>query len=69
MDYESDTYECDLWQGIIVLTHKESGLCGTIHLTMPKRRMNGAQMLKQDINKYGVAKALDTYAKLVGEWQ
>jgi len=69
MDYESINFECDLWQGVIVLTNKETGLCGSVHLKDSRRKMNGAQMLKADVTKYGVEKALSTYAKLVSEWK
>jgi len=69
MEYESAQYECDLWQGTIVLTDKATRRCGSVHLVNKRRRRNGAQMLAADVNKYGAEKALATYAKLVDNWQ
>jgi hypothetical protein len=69
MDYESSQFECDLWQGTIVLTEKATRRCGSVHLVDKRRRQNGAQMLAADVKKYGSEKALATYAKLVENWQ
>ena len=68
MEYESAKFECDLWQGTIVLTDKETGRCGSVHLVDRQRKKNGAQMLAADVKKYGAEKALATYAKLVVDW-
>jgi len=67
MEYANSEYECDLWQGDIVLTHKATGKCGTI--SMRKGNVSGARMFEQDVKRYGVDKALSTYAKLVTNWQ
>jgi len=69
MDYESIEYECDLHNGYIVLTHKDSGLCGLVYVVDTRRKKSGPQMLRQDVRKYGEEKALAVYAKLVTDWQ
>jgi hypothetical protein len=69
MDYESTQYECDIWQGVVVITCKESRRCGSIAMTNKKTRQNAGQMIKADIKKYGAEKALAIYAKLVENWQ
>lgn len=69
MDYESTQYECDVWQGVVVITCKETRKCGSIALKDSKRRMNAGQMIKSDVERFGTEKTLATYAKLVTNWQ
>lgn len=65
MDYESTQYECDIWQGVAVITDKVTGKCGNLSIKL-NGRIATAYMIKQDVAKYGPEKALRTYAKLAG---
>lgn len=67
MDYESTLYEVDIWQNIAVFTDKRTGACGQVCYTS-NGRIATARMLKADVAKYGVEKAVNTWAKLVNNW-
>lgn len=68
MDYESDSWECDIWAGYAVLTCKYTGRSGMLCLTKNGRNAT-KRMIGQDVEKYGAEKALSVYAKLVDTWQ
>lgn len=67
MDYESALYEVDIWQNIAVFTDKATGACGQVILKH-NGRVATARMLKADVAKYGVEKSVNTWAKLVNNW-
>lgn len=68
MDFESEFYEVDIWQNIAVLTDKRTGACGQVCLKS-NGRLATERMLRQDVKKHGVEKALNTWAKLVDNWE
>lgn len=68
MDFESDLFEVDIWQNVAVITCKQTGACGSVCLKS-NGRIATERMLKSDIKKHGVEKALNVWAKLVDNWE
>jgi len=69
MEYESDTYEADYWQGVMVITDKATGQCGNVSLRDVKGRNVTLSDFKSCIKSHGVDRALRAYARLVTCWQ
>jgi hypothetical protein len=69
MDYESDQYECDIWQGRVIITCKESKRCGIVSLLNSNGRNITLSQFKSCIKSHGVERTLSTFAKLVSDWQ
>lgn len=67
--WESETYQADYWQGVLVITDKVTGKCGSISL----RDNNGRNITKRQwdssIKTHGVEFALSTWAKLITRWE
>jgi len=69
MDYESDKYECDIWQGRVIITCKESKRCGIVSLLNSNGRNVTLNQFKSGLKSHGVERTLSTFAKLVTNWQ
>lgn len=69
MIYESDQYEGDYWQGVMVITNKETGQCGNVSLRDSNGRNVTLSQFNSCIKTHGVVRALHTYARLVTHWQ
>ena len=69
MDYESEQFEADYWQGVMVITDKATGQCGNVSLRDSNGRNVTLSQFKSCVNSHGVDKALQTYARLVTWWQ
>ena len=65
--YQSSRFECDLWQGVAVLTRLSDGATATLSL-IRKGRNATESMIRADVARYGEERALATYAKLVSAW-
>ena len=69
MDYSSDSYEADYWQGVMVITDKSTGKCGSVSLRNANGRNVTLSQFKSCVKSHGVDRALRTYARLVTHWQ
>jgi len=67
--YESEQYEGDYWQGVLVVTDKTTGQCGNVSLVNDKGGNVTLSQLESSIRSHGVERALTTFAKLVTDWQ
>jgi len=68
MDYESEQFEADYWQGVLVITDKATGQCGNVMLHNSKGHNITLRQLRSGIKTHGVERALATFAKLVTNW-
>jgi len=69
MEYESDQYEGDYWQGVMVITDKATGQCGSVSLRDSNGRNVTLNQFKPCIKTHGVERTLSNFARLVTHWQ
>lgn len=69
MYWESDTHEADYWQGVLVITDKETGKCGNVVLHNAKGHNVTLKQWQSSIKTHGVDRALVTWSKLVNQWK
>jgi len=63
MDYESTLYECDLWQGTLVLTCKETGDMRQVTLKT-NNRLSTQREFESCIKTHGIDRTCETFWKL-----
>lgn len=69
MDYETDLYESDYWQGVLVITDKKTGKVGSVSLLDSRKRNITQKQFKSCIKSHGLERTFETWSKLVTNWQ
>lgn len=69
MYYETDLYEGDYWQGVLVITNKTTGKVGSVSLLDSRNRNITLNQFKSCIKSHGLELAFETWCKLVTNWQ
>jgi hypothetical protein len=67
--WESDSYEADYWQGVLVITDKATRKCGSVSLTNDKGHNITKRQWDSSLKTHSVERALNTWARLVTDWQ